>query len=217
MKPLRRRMSMMFQDPVGSLSPRMKVGDLVTEAFRIHGLAENSLKDETKRLLSLVGLPLDFADRYPHQLSGGQARRVGVALARGGYDVAITFFRSDLSADEAKAVEAAAALFGYGLSLLGGAGAAEAPASPEPSLVTILGLAAAMGAVMGAIMGAVQGFAGSSGAVASILGLLAGGLLFDRIGSRLFIISALVIFAVFLLSFRCSERSGAEAAPSTKP
>jgi len=72
---------MMFQDPVGSLSPRMKVGDLLTEPFRIHGLSDKSLKDETKRLLSLVGLPADFAERYPHQLSGGQARRVGVARA----------------------------------------------------------------------------------------------------------------------------------------
>ncbi|MDJ0631265.1 MAG: ABC transporter ATP-binding protein [Rhodobacter sp.] len=81
MKPVRRRMSMMFQDPVGSLSPRMKVGDLVTEPFRIHGVADVNLREETRRLLSLVGLPADFAERYPHQLSGGQARRVGVARA----------------------------------------------------------------------------------------------------------------------------------------
>lgn len=81
MKPLRRRMAMMFQDPVGSLSPRMKVGDLVNEPFRIHGLNENSLREETRRLLSLVGLSAEFAERYPHQLSGGQARRVGVARA----------------------------------------------------------------------------------------------------------------------------------------
>ena len=80
-KPLRREMAMMFQDPVGSLSPRMKVGDLVTEPYRIHGLPDGSLADETVRLLSLVGLTADFADRYPHQLSGGQARRVGVARA----------------------------------------------------------------------------------------------------------------------------------------
>ncbi len=78
MKPLRQRMAMMFQDPVGSLSPRMKVGDLVTEPFRIHRVGV-SFQDEARRLLSLVGLPIDFADRYPHQLSGGQARRVGVA------------------------------------------------------------------------------------------------------------------------------------------
>lgn len=81
MKPIRRRMSMMFQDPVGSLSPRMTVGDLVTEPFRIHGSDGRNLRDEAARLLSLVGLPTDFASRFPHQLSGGQARRVGVARA----------------------------------------------------------------------------------------------------------------------------------------
>jgi peptide/nickel transport system ATP-binding protein len=81
MKPLRRRMSMMFQDPVGSLSPRMTVGDLVTEPFRIHGIEGRDLRAETDRLLSLVGLTRDFASRFPHQLSGGQARRVGVARA----------------------------------------------------------------------------------------------------------------------------------------
>ncbi|MEM8653869.1 MAG: ABC transporter ATP-binding protein [Pseudomonadota bacterium] len=81
MKPIRRRMSMMFQDPVGSLSPRMTVGDLVTEPFRIHGIDGRNLREEAARLLSLVGLPTDFAARFPHQLSGGQARRVGVARA----------------------------------------------------------------------------------------------------------------------------------------
>lgn len=80
MKPVRKTMSMMFQDPVGSLSPRMKVGDLITEPFRIHGVSVD-FRAETQRLLSLVGLPVDFASRYPHQLSGGQARRVGVARA----------------------------------------------------------------------------------------------------------------------------------------
>lgn len=81
MKPVRRRLSVMFQDPVGSLSPRMTVGDLVTEPFRIHGIEGRNLKDEAARLLTLVGLPTDFASRFPHQLSGGQARRVGVARA----------------------------------------------------------------------------------------------------------------------------------------
>ncbi|MDH3662359.1 MAG: ABC transporter ATP-binding protein [Alphaproteobacteria bacterium] len=80
-KPLRRRIAMMFQDPVGSLSPRLSVGSLITEPFRIHGLGERHLEAECRRLLSLVGLPTDFADRHPHQLSGGQARRVGVARA----------------------------------------------------------------------------------------------------------------------------------------
>lgn len=81
MKPIRRRMSMMFQDPVGSLSPRMTVGDLVTEPYRVHGAERRNLRDEATRLLTLVGLPAAFASRYPHQLSGGQARRVGVARA----------------------------------------------------------------------------------------------------------------------------------------
>lgn len=81
MKPVRRRMSMMFQDPVGSLSPRMSVGELVSEPFRIHGAGGRDLRAEAERLLSLVGLPADFASRFPHQLSGGQARRVGVARA----------------------------------------------------------------------------------------------------------------------------------------
>ncbi len=80
LKPLRQQMAMMFQDPVGSLSPRMKVGDLVAEPFIIHGIAAN-IEEEASRLLSLVGLSTDFVNRYPHQLSGGQARRVGVARA----------------------------------------------------------------------------------------------------------------------------------------
>ncbi len=81
MRPLRRRMSMMFQDPVGSLSPRLTVGALIAEPLRIHKITDRDLRAETRRLLSLVGLPTEFAERYPHQLSGGQARRVGVARA----------------------------------------------------------------------------------------------------------------------------------------
>ncbi|MER9902702.1 ABC transporter ATP-binding protein [Mesorhizobium sp. M0130] len=81
MKPVRRRMPMMFQDPVGSLSPRLIVRSLLAEPFVIHGVSKRDLNAEVARLLALVGLPRDFADRYPHQLSGGQARRVGVARA----------------------------------------------------------------------------------------------------------------------------------------
>ncbi|MDQ6437367.1 ATP-binding cassette domain-containing protein [Mesorhizobium sp. LHD-90] len=80
-KPVRRRMSMMFQDPVGSLSPRLSVRSILAEPFAIHGLSGKDANAEVMRLLALVGLPRDFADRYPHQLSGGQARRVGVARA----------------------------------------------------------------------------------------------------------------------------------------
>ncbi|MFT5706867.1 MAG: peptide/nickel transport system ATP-binding protein [Oceanospirillaceae bacterium] len=77
----RRDIAMMFQDPISSLSPRMKISDLITEPLVIHGLPFDSRNQEARRLLGMVGLPLDFAERYPHQLSGGQARRVGVARA----------------------------------------------------------------------------------------------------------------------------------------
>jgi len=80
-KPVRREVAMMFQDPVGSLSPRLTVRALLQEPFRVHGLSDRNLDAEVLRLLALVGLPPDFAGRYPHQLSGGQARRVGVARA----------------------------------------------------------------------------------------------------------------------------------------
>ncbi len=79
--PFRRNMSLMFQDPAGSLSPRMTVRSLVTEPFRIHGYRDRNLKAEATRLLELVGLGDEFAGRFPHQLSGGQARRVGLARA----------------------------------------------------------------------------------------------------------------------------------------
>jgi peptide/nickel transport system ATP-binding protein len=78
---LRRETAMMFQDPVGSLSPRLSVGSLVTEPFVIHGEPMTSRRAKAEELLALVGLPADFARRYPHELSGGQARRVGVARA----------------------------------------------------------------------------------------------------------------------------------------
>ncbi|MFC0268037.1 oligopeptide/dipeptide ABC transporter ATP-binding protein [Kushneria aurantia] len=76
---LRRQMSMMWQDPVGSLSPRLTVKSLVTEPLRIHG--RRGGRAEAERLLEMAGLPKEFVGRYPHQLSGGQARRVGVARA----------------------------------------------------------------------------------------------------------------------------------------
>ena len=71
----------MFQDPVGSLSPRMTIGSLLAEPFKIHNISDRDLGQEAVRLLEMVGLNRDFSGRYPHQLSGGQARRVGVARA----------------------------------------------------------------------------------------------------------------------------------------
>jgi len=79
-KAIRRNVAMMFQDPVASLSPRLTIKSLITEPFRIHGIKKD-LDQEAERLLTMVGLPADFTSRYPHELSGGQARRVGVARA----------------------------------------------------------------------------------------------------------------------------------------
>jgi oligopeptide/dipeptide ABC transporter ATP-binding protein len=77
----RKQISMMWQNPVGSLSPRLNIGSAISEPYKIHGLNDKNRKQEAKRLLKLVGLPEHFVERYPHQLSGGQARRVGVARA----------------------------------------------------------------------------------------------------------------------------------------
>lgn len=81
MQQFRGKVGAMFQDPVGSLSPRMTIRSLLAEPFKIHGLKNRDLGQEVDRLLEMVGLNRDFANRYPHQLSGGQARRVGVARA----------------------------------------------------------------------------------------------------------------------------------------
>ena len=80
-KPIRREITFMFQDPIGSLSPRMRISDTVVEPLRIHGIDKPDYYEEAARLLSLVGLDEKFLDRYPHELSGGQARRVAVARA----------------------------------------------------------------------------------------------------------------------------------------
>lgn len=78
---IRRDVALVFQDPIGSLSPRMTLGNCIREALR-HGAAQpESEQHEIERLLALVGLQGDFAQRYPHELSGGQARRVCVARA----------------------------------------------------------------------------------------------------------------------------------------
>ncbi|MGH6874049.1 MAG: ABC transporter ATP-binding protein [Aestuariivirgaceae bacterium] len=79
LKSVRRQMAIIFQDPVGSLSPRLRVGSILAEPFRVHGL--DIKPAQIDRLLDLVGLAKDIAERYPHQLSGGQARRINVARA----------------------------------------------------------------------------------------------------------------------------------------
>lgn len=80
-RPIRRQVGLLFQDPMASLNPRMTVASLVTEAFRIHRVGGVDLREEAQRLLRQVGLPARFLDHYPHQLSGGQARRVSMARA----------------------------------------------------------------------------------------------------------------------------------------
>ena len=83
MRPLRRHMQLVFQDPYASLNPRMRIVDIVAEPLIVHGLAQN-LRDAVDRvaeLLELVGLPPDSGGRYPHAFSGGQRQRIGIARA----------------------------------------------------------------------------------------------------------------------------------------
>lgn len=77
---MRRRVQVIFQDPHASLSPRLRVGFLVCEPYTIHGVVKGERKP-AEELLDAVGLPPDIAEKYPHELSGGQARRVGIARA----------------------------------------------------------------------------------------------------------------------------------------
>jgi oligopeptide/dipeptide ABC transporter ATP-binding protein len=78
----RRPIQMIFQDPFASLNPRMRVGEIVGEAPRVHGLvASGEVEDYVAGLLQRVGLDAGFVRRYPHQFSGGQRARVGIARA----------------------------------------------------------------------------------------------------------------------------------------
>lgn len=78
---IRRDIALVFQDPIGSLSPRMTIESVIREALHHDESQNNSIPNEVEKLLLLVGLPADFALRYPHELSGGQARRVCIARA----------------------------------------------------------------------------------------------------------------------------------------
>jgi peptide/nickel transport system ATP-binding protein len=82
LRPLRRRMQMVFQDPFASLNPRHSVGRIVGEPLRTHGLAgRRDAATRVRELLHTVGLPADAAGRYPHEFSGGQRQRIGLARA----------------------------------------------------------------------------------------------------------------------------------------
>ena len=79
---LRREMQIVFQDPYGSLDPRMRVRAIVAEGIEIHGIARGAAKRAlVERLLAEVGLRPEHADRYPHEFSGGQRQRIGIARA----------------------------------------------------------------------------------------------------------------------------------------
>jgi peptide/nickel transport system ATP-binding protein len=82
LRPLRRRMQMVFQDPFASLNPRHSIGRIVGEPLRTHGLADRKeAASRVSELLQTVGLPQDAATRYPHEFSGGQRQRIGLARA----------------------------------------------------------------------------------------------------------------------------------------
>jgi peptide/nickel transport system ATP-binding protein len=82
LRALRRRMQIIFQDPYGSLNPRMTVRQIVGEPLLVHGVARGKgLADEVAALLAQVGLRPDALERYPHEFSGGQRQRIGVARA----------------------------------------------------------------------------------------------------------------------------------------
>jgi oligopeptide/dipeptide ABC transporter ATP-binding protein len=77
----RRSMQIIFQDPYGSLNPRMTVGQMLQEPLLLHGLHMNRTEQRVKELLALVGLAPEHAQRYAHEFSGGQRQRIGIARA----------------------------------------------------------------------------------------------------------------------------------------
>jgi oligopeptide transport system ATP-binding protein len=82
MRPLRREMQMVFQDPYASLNPRKRVGQIVGEPLKLQGIAKGAtLRSEVQELLGRVGLSPEHYDRFPHEFSGGQRQRIGIARA----------------------------------------------------------------------------------------------------------------------------------------
>ncbi|NJD10271.1 MAG: ATP-binding cassette domain-containing protein [Gemmatimonadetes bacterium] len=82
LRQLRRRAQIVFQDPYGSLDPRMTVGDMLREVLQVHRLAAGRAREaRVRQLLDIVGLSPRHAERYPHEFSGGQRQRIGIARA----------------------------------------------------------------------------------------------------------------------------------------
>jgi len=83
MRSMRKELQIIFQDPYGSLNPRMTAGDIIGEPLKVHKLIKTrqEYRDKVAELLSIVGLSPYMADRYPHEFSGGQRQRIGIARA----------------------------------------------------------------------------------------------------------------------------------------
>src|SRR5206468_12339476 len=82
LRALRRDMQMIFQDPYASLNPRKTVGAIIGEPFRLHGIVpRNKIRSEVRQVMELVGLNPEHYNRYPHEFSGGQRKRIGFARA----------------------------------------------------------------------------------------------------------------------------------------
>jgi peptide/nickel transport system ATP-binding protein len=82
LRPLRRQMQMVFQDPYASLNPRRRVRDIIAEPLRVHlNLGDAEIRERVRELMNLVGLLPEHLDRFPHEFSGGQRQRIGIARA----------------------------------------------------------------------------------------------------------------------------------------
>jgi oligopeptide transport system ATP-binding protein len=82
LRPLRRDMQMVFQDPYASLNPRKRIGQIIGDPLKFHGIADGKeLRSQVEELLDRVGLPTEHFNRYPHEFSGGQRQRIGIARA----------------------------------------------------------------------------------------------------------------------------------------
>jgi oligopeptide/dipeptide ABC transporter ATP-binding protein len=81
MRPLRKDMQMVFQDPFASLNPRKRIGQIVGAPLALHGVPKNEIRGKTSELMERVGLAPEHISRYPHEFSGGQRQRIGIARA----------------------------------------------------------------------------------------------------------------------------------------
>ncbi len=81
LKPVRRQMQMVFQDPFASLNPRKRVGQIIAAPLRLHDVDKGEIRERTRDLLERVGLQAEHINRFPHEFSGGQRQRIGIARA----------------------------------------------------------------------------------------------------------------------------------------